>query len=410
MARPISSYRETVSPRVFLEADGEFAQDLLDDMQKFEFSDDEKKPNEVTLTINNPGFKYTDDKRFLEGVRFKVRWGFAGDFSGIFAVSISKAAPDFPKSGSMPTIIMKAWDIRADMGRISNPTNHGSVPSSRVAKNIAKRYNMDEDIEESNDARTKMRVQPAGTNDIQYLMSLASKLNWDCYIEGKTLHFHKKRLERDPVLTFRYFDDAVGTVMEFKPDVKLQKPSGVKKAGSNPKDAKGAGGSAGSNPAGDTALAKWRVNTNQAKFTELIRGTNVRSPGGSSSTSSTPENDKKVANIQAGAAKQKIDLSAVTATLKVIGTPRLLARTNIRMEGVGKAYSGNWRVSSTKHTITKDGYYVEAKLSRNALNKGKTAASKTNDKTGSGAGGDGGQKKVVEVSGTNASFGGTKFK
>lgn len=408
MTRPVDDYRTVESPRLWLEADGQFAQDLLDDLQKFEFEDDDTKPSEMTLTINNPGFKYTDDKRFSEGVRFRVRWGYPGDFSGVFAVVIVKASPSFPNGSSMPTITMKAWDMRSDMNRQANPVNHGSVASSQVAKNIAKRYNLDVDIEDSGDARSNMRVQPAGTTDIQYLMSLAVKLNWDCYIEGKTLHFHKKRLDANPVMTFRYYDDAVGTVMSFKPDVKLQKPGGVKKSGANTKDASKASGSAGSNP-GDTALAKWRINTSQAKFDTLIRGTNVKNPGGQALSSSTAEKNKNVAGILANAAKQKIDMSAITASLEIIGTPRVMARTNIRIEGVGATYSGNWRVGGTHHTISKDGYFVELKLERNALNKGKKKADKTNDK-GSRGGGAGGTQKVVSVNTPSASFGGSRFK
>lgn len=399
MAKVVTDYRAVYAPHVWLEANAKFASDLLADVQSFEFEDDEKKPNEVTLIVNNPYNKYTDDPRFQEGVRFRTRWGYLGDFSDNYEVGIAKAAPVFPSPGTMPTLTMKAWDLRADMNRAASPTNYGAISSSSVAKKVAEKYKLETDIEESNDARKQMRVQPAGTTDIQYIMGLAGKLNWDCFIEGNILHFHKKKLDQTPVLTFHYFDDNTGTILEFKPDVKLQKPGKAKKGGSNTKDGKKASGSAG--PNNGTVMGRYVVNATEAKFGGKVQTVPLQKP--------SPETDKNVNTAQAAGLKQKIDMSAVTATMKVVGTPRLKARTTIRIEGVGKTYSGNWRVASTKHKVDSKGYFTDVKLTRNGLNDGKKKADKTNDKTG-GGGKNGPPQKVVEVNGVPATFGATKYK
>ena len=234
----LTNYKSAVAPRFFIEADGVLAEDIASDIVKFEFDDDEKKPNELKLTVSNKGGKYTDDPRFAEGVTFRVRWGYAGDISPVYAVVIAKAKPKYPGAGQLPTIEMVAWDLQQEMNRHAHPKNWGKVSSSDIAKEIAKRYSLQAEVEESNDARSAMRTQAASVTDIQYLRSLADKLNWVCYLEDDRLHFHKKRLDAAPNLTFSYFNDAHGTLLEFTPEVKMGKPGKNKEAGAGTKDGK----------------------------------------------------------------------------------------------------------------------------------------------------------------------------
>jgi len=398
MASVVRNYADVFAPRIFIEADGELAADIAVDIVKFEFEDDEKKPNELKLTVNNKAGKYTDDPRFAEGVTFRVRWGYANDLSPIYAVVIAKAKPKYPGPGQVPTIEMVAWGLEHAMNRSARPKNWGKVSSSDVAREIAKRYSLKYDGEESNDARAAARVQPANVSDIQYLQSLASLINWDCYISGDTLFFHKKLLNARPELTFSYFNDATGTLMEFTPDVKMGKPGDNKKTGADAKV--GFAVAAASVPFGGlVALGGFNALSNVLSRSGKVgiapkKGVfaNVSyNPfgkfgipvGQSPIADPTPEKDKKTVQAHANAARQKIDMSAIEAGMKAIGTPRLQARKVIRIENVAKTYSGNWRVKNSKHSIDSSGYIVTAKLTRNALDKGKDKAKgPTNDGKG----------------------------
>jgi phage protein D len=396
----VASYLDTYAPRFFVEADGKLAEDIAEDIVKFEYDDDEKKPNEIKLTINNMGGKYTDDPRFIQGVTFRVRWGYANDLSPVYGVVIAKAKPRYPAPGQVPTIEMVAWDIQYSMNREAHALHWGKVSSSDIARKIAERYSLEADIEESNDAReSSARVQPASVSDIQYLYSLATPLNWDCFIEGNRLHFHKKRLDAAPSLTFSYFNDPLGTLIEFTPEVSMGKPNNNKKAGADTKDGKGK--DAKGDKESERKMGRFFTNMDVlhgqvgvAPKNDLFADKHYNPFGkfgfyieGGALTSPTPEKDTTIIQKHADAVTQKIDMSCVEASIKVIGSPKVKARAIIKLENVSKTYSGEWRVKSSKHAIDTTGYVVTAKLTRNALDKGKTKA-KTNDKPKNGDGND----------------------
>jgi len=365
-----SSYTEILGPRLYIKVNNDFAKDIMDNVTHFTFTDDEKKADVLQLTVANPANKFTDDPRFQKGVMFSLVWGYPSDLSRARQVVINKARPSFKNSGP-PLMEMVAFDIRYEMAKVSTSRNWGAVSSSDVAKEIAKSYNLDMDIEESKDARKQARVQPAGTNDVMYLHTLAGKLNWDFYIEGTKLHFHHKRYDASPYMEYTYFTDPLGTMLEFVPEVDLNKPPKVAVSGSNHKDNKNAKATADSSTDGSPKLGQAIVDLTPKELYFAYLSGKFNSKVSEPLTKPSPETDKKVVKAHAFALSQKIDMNAVKATLKVVGTPKLKARDIVRILGVGQTYSGNWRISSTKHIIEAKGgtltYVTELKLSRNAL-------------------------------------------
>jgi phage protein D len=370
--RPLYGYHDALAPRIMIEADDTFSSDILAYITKFEFESDATKSSQLKLTVANPQFRWTEDPRLQVGIKFRVCWGYPTDMSEVFTTSIMKAKPTFPDGGTMPVIDLVAFDLRHGMTAGSEPKNWGSISSSEVAKRIANEYNFGTDVEESGDDRKKARIQPAGVNDFMFVQQLAAKLNFACYLDNDVLHFHSYRLNETPVLEFTYYNDSRGTIIEFTPEVDMNKPSGVKVVGatsteSKEKEADGKDPI----PSGMISLQRFvsdgsRIRAHEAPIkaadgTHHMRLMNI----------SSFEERQAALQRQANAAAQKINMSAVKASMKVVGTPRLKANQMIRISGVGKAYSGNWYVVTAKHVISPTGttYITELKLSRNALNK-----------------------------------------
>lgn len=372
------SYHEVYAPRFFIEADGELAHDLIPYVSKFEYEDDEAKIDKLTLTVANPGLRFKDDPRWKEGCRFRVRFGYLSDISDVKNVVIAHARPHFGKD---QTIVMVAFNLQQDMNKKANPVNWGVLSSSDVARRIAERYRFKLEVEESNDARRQARVQPAGVTDIQYLMNLAKQINWDCFIEGETLHFHKKKYDTPAVLEYVYYTDTTGSLLEFEPDVNMTAPPGVAKAGTDNKDAHTESAAAGRPPSRYRAL-----DNNNAQVGQLIPGRigprNYAGEGGLVGPSH--ETDPRVIARHGEAAGQRVDMDAIKATAKMIGTPRLRARTMIRISGVDQQYSGNWRVAKSKHVIDKSGYKADCNLKRDAGKAKAPDNNKHDDGTGGG--------------------------
>jgi phage protein D len=353
----VNSYTELFGPRFFLEADGALARDIIPYITRFEYDEEENKISTMRIVVANPYFRFKDDPRFKEGARFRVRFGYPGDFSDVKNAVISRALSHYP-SGGVPTIDMVAFNLEKDLNKTANPYNYGPVSSSSIATIVAKRYSFATDIEESNDGRRQHRVQPAGVSDIQYLFSLANKLNWDCYIQGATLHFHKKRYDSASALEFIYYTDRKGTLLSFNPEVNMNKPPATKVAGADSRGGKAA--DAGRPPAPKPNVL---LDTENGTVGPLIWGTTnqnqtpVAQPGETGIVSSSAESDKRVIAIHGNAKASKIDMSAIKASAEVIGTPRITSRTMIRISGVDQQYSGNWRVSKCTHVIEPKGVY-----------------------------------------------------
>ena len=57
--------------------------------------------------------------------------------------------------------------------------------------------------------------------------------------------------------------------------------------------------------------------------------------------------------------------SAIEAEAVVIGLPYLKARDTIRIENIGKKFSGDWRITKVVHEISSSGYVCRLSLVRN---------------------------------------------
>lgn len=347
------------APICFLEADGELASDLIPFIKSFEFSDEHKKPDQVKIVFINDGFRFTDDPRLSEGVTFRVRWGYPTLLSDTLVVKVQKAVPLFPKS-DFPTITLISWDSRIDMSYQSSSKNYGAVSSSQVARVLAKKWNLKEDIEESNDGSKIEMAQPSNMSDLAYIVKLADKIHFRFDIVGDTLVFKKHGFLDAPELEYTYFVDREGVVLAFEPEIKEKKLRGkLKITTTDPKTGKTA---TAEQPGNVTPKKSYRGAKNGGQLNAAI-------VTGVATGSSDP---KKVADLQAGGAKDKIDLDANNAKLEVVGDPRLRKGKVVQVNGVGR-YSGNWYVAKTKHTFGSNQFFkTEATVQRTPLNDKKT--------------------------------------
>lgn len=401
MPAPITSYTQILQPMVYVRVEGQKLHDLSQRIVSFDFTDNERKLDEMELVLRNDDFVLQDDLRFARGSRVSVRWGYpGGDVSDKRRMVITEINHSVGQN-DLPVLTVRAFDLRRQMHRNCAPQDHGAVSSSVIAKKIARKYNLGTKyITESNDGRKQNRMQAANVTDIAFLTAIADKLHWDCYIEAGELHFHPKNLGAASSFTFTWNDSSTSTVLTFNSSLNLKK---FKKTGLNSTDPKkGESSNSEQEQGNDKSLGSHKVSidTNYgaaAYFKEASEfffdeartsPSTMTVPDGEAVQANTCEADPKVTKLHAQAMREKIELRSVEADLTVIGTPKLRSRRNIRLKGVGKAYSGMWRVKSVRHTFNPQGtpvYSCSVELVRNALNIG-TKKTKTdnqqNDDTG----------------------------
>lgn len=382
----IHKYGEVFGPKLYLDSDNPIVGELSRYVTRFEFIESEKKASQVHIVLANPELKWIYNTHFWDGLRLRVVWGYMSDLSSVVSVTITKAAPTFPAS-DMPTLELAGFDVRFDIVKGTKPKNWGQVTSSEVARKIAERYGFDTDIEDSKDSRKQSRVQPANTADIPYLLKLAKPLGWDCYIDGKVLHFHPQRYSATPVLTFNYTGDPVSGLLSFAPKINMHKPNRAGYSAADAKHGKGHTSTAGSEDDGNPKAGQFVMDWGTKPGENIIKGTRVTASSNSPYLVASPETDKKVTDLHAKGLSNKIDMSALKATMVTIGMPKLRARTMVRVLGVGKALSGNWRITEVHHKMAVGSdltYTVTATLARNALGAGTKKAHNKNDKESDG--------------------------
>jgi phage protein D len=390
------------APRFFVEVDGKPFKEVMKYIMTFEFTDNDVRSDELVLGISNTGLRWQDDLRFSQGTRLKCRWGYPGDVSDTRQMVITHVTVSNPDNG-VPALSIQAMDLRRSLDKQAHPRNWGAISSSACASQIARRYGLDKDITDSGDARKESRIQGCDVSDMQFLMSLAEKLHWDCFIEGSKLHFHPKRLNARPEFEFEYFTDGSGTLLSVESELNLKVAAKAGAASADPKTGAPASASGSKGPfAGDYLIntddgSGQVVGSPQASQDGSGRplAGQARAPAdGQPFMCSIPESDAKVTVLHAQARQARTELKAVTASARMVGTPRLRARSMVKLSGIGAAYSGVWRIKSSRHSLTTTSYGVSCELARNALSKGKTA-----DKTA-----DGSNNKTPGVQDPNASL------
>jgi phage protein D len=383
------SYRDFFSPRFFLEIAGKDATDLMPYISKFEYKDNEKKADELTITFNNSGVRWQDDFRMARGVPIKVRWGYVNDVSDtrqMNVVNIELACP-----ADIPTLQLTAYDIKKEMSKKGKAEgvpskNWGRKSSSDIAAAIARKHRLSVDVYPSGDARKEERVQTAAVDDMTFLTQLATQLHWDCFVEAGVLHFHPKRFGSAPKFEFTYFTDRTGTCLDFSSELDLRKLPKTGKASADPKTGKPTEEKADGKTTDESLTGYFLIDT------EL--GAGMFTP-----SVPTPESDAGVVKKHAKAQQAGLELAARKAKISVIGTPMLTSKVMIRVNGVGNTSSGVWRVKEARHVIEPSGniYTTECDLVRNADGMGNSKKDKANGGNDKATDADGNKKETVVI-------------
>jgi phage protein D len=356
----MSSGFDYLAPRFFLEINGRDAQDLMPYILEFEYKDNEAKADELSLTISNKGIRWLDDFRLKKGTVIKTRWGYANSVSTVREMHLVKIESEFPEA-DIPSIKLLAYDRSKTISKRTDKSQNrpkvwGNVSSSDIAKAIAKQHKLKMDIENSNDARKEFRIQPATMDDMGLLHSLAYLLHWDFYIEAGILHFHSKRHNQSAKYEYVYYTDRSSTLIDFSSSIDLKSlGSKTGKAAADPQTGK-------SNESG--GQSKEPVSSEYAEINANVGSISYESEEKGAASFPSAETNPTVVAKQAKAQQEAIELSATKAEMTVVGNPKLVSKGMVVVNGVGRTYSGSWRVIEATHKISSSVYTTSCELKR----------------------------------------------
>jgi len=324
-------------------------EEKLDEGASFAFT----MNDEFNMTTQE--FRWLDDPLFKEGNKVSIKMGYGSDLYNMIIGKITRIEPSF-FSGEVPTLTIRGEDLALDYLKKKTPERtFVDKKYSDIARTIASEAGLLPVVDETGkaDHNTKKKNDESYLAFLKVLKDKAGVYQFD--IDGRTMYFVKPGDSKKEILTLELKKD----IISFRPSLKTTGlVTEVEVRGHNRNDPR--------NPI-----------IGRAK----IGSENIQEPGKKTGSQIAKERygdvKKVISNLvvtskEQAEAKAKSELNRASDGLiegdgECIGLPQLRKGINIRLEKMGKRFSGKYYVKSTTHTIDDGGYRTRFTAKRNAI-------------------------------------------
>lgn len=327
--------------------------DVTDKVFQLTYEDDEKKADKLTLNVDNYDLANLDSPLFAKGVVLEVQWGYPGNMSPAREVVIQTV-----KGGQLLTV--EALDKGILMNKVKLSRTFERVTRSDVVKRIAKEEGYDAThVEETTHVYDHI-VQPRLTN-AEMLKEMAKKEGFEFFVDFDGMHWHRKNLGQAPARELVWFNDRRGTLKDFSiaNDV-TAKPAAIVTKGRDPikkEDFVVTADDATTKRTGAPIIEAIDPRT-ETTFDK------VGAAAGTATLAPTTEPNAEAAKREADGQFRQAQITLVELeNCKCVGDPSFLAKTICRISGI-RSLSGNYYVTTVKHTLNASGYEIEFKCKR----------------------------------------------
>jgi phage protein D len=341
-----------------------------------EFEDDEKKSDKLTFTVDNFDLKAFEEKTWRKGNVLRFSWGYPGAMSPERECVITKVT-----GGT--ELKIEAAGKEAVLNRKRKVRVFENMTRSQVVAQVLAEYGLV--IAEIEDSQVVYpQITQASTTDYQFIRDLARRERFEFFLDFDGAHFHRRKLGQKPLREFWYYNDpGQGDILPgwtIDNDISASKPGAVQAQGRNPDTKEDIDVTANNdNTPRDGTAAVLEV------VSEIDGTAHDVENNATKAVVATTEVTEAAALRQAQGLYTAAQVNAVKLTLPCIGDPNLVAKSVIRVQGLGPVLSGNYYVSKVKHSL-KSGYSMTISVQRDGHGQGggaaQTAASKAtqNDK------------------------------
>jgi len=385
---------ERFAPTFLIQIEGEqLSSDITQRITHFVYEDCEDQNDLLELTLEG-SLELVDDPLLQEGNIIKARWGYVDEGSLTPWSDIKECVLKEPEYtfGDVVQVKLKAYDAGSRMKGRGSQKVWKNKTYSQITKEIAGKYKLSAVVDET---KTLVVSEPQGNkSDFTFMRHLAERIGYQFYIQGNELHFHKRSLDKKPLLTLTYMGRE-GLLLSFRPKVKAQgsKAEGTqtKAIGFDPLSKKAVVYEAHDGNTDQTVLGKKTLlvdgATGEEKYESQETGKVIPTP-----YQTTQENQELAEGV-----KQEAQLDQLEAEAVVIGIPTITAKEIIEIAGVGSKFSGNYYIKQVRHDIGASGYLMTLDLQRNAMGKAADKAADAEGKQNTQHGEADAQPKMIEV-------------
>jgi phage protein D len=297
-------------------------------------------------------FTWIDDAQlFAVGAVVEVKMGYAGQLESIFKGEVTGLEPSFT-ANRLPSLTVRGYDRCHRLTRGRQTRTFLQKKDSDIASQIAREAGLTPDVVDSK--VTHEYVVQANQTDFDFLLERAGRINYEVVVADKSLRFAPVSNDKGAVLTLLADED----LLEFYP--RLSAAGQVSNVAVRGWDARNKKEIVGKAKAGDevskmggeqsgAALSRKAFGVAEGVFTAL------------------PVMTQAEADQIAVARFNSASLALVTGEGVCGGRTDLRPGKVIKIDGVGKRFSGQYYVTATAHTYTAAGYRTRFAFRRNAL-------------------------------------------
>ena len=302
-----------------------------------------------TLVNQYPKMRWThtsDRDLFRIGGTVSIEMGYVNDMQKIVDGEILTVKPSFPDSGG-PTLGIDGQNLGNRLQRSTVSFSFKDKTDTEILNKLIEKTGLKVDAEDTGAGQISREVNGTAWD---FLMKRAAEINFEVFVDGKTLIFRKAKPESKAYSleygqTLRSFTASL--------DLKSQVSKVVLRGGhdfATDKDIVGHAGpgdedGSGSGKTAAKLAADWLGSQAEAEVTETVK--------------SQEEADARAKAIY----NQKLR-QACKGTAGSIGLPALRAGKVVELTGIGPLFSGLYKITKSIHTLNASGYLTELSVER----------------------------------------------
>lgn len=348
---------ETLSPTFKLLIAGKSVDGSVNaDISRIMVSNDIDIPSMVEIAINSwdvfkGGLAWIDDELFGIGQTFEIQIGYSNDLETLLTGEITALEPEFIQDEA-PKLVVRGHDLRHRLMRGQLTQSFTKLKDSDIARRIAQKHGLSADIKDSNVILDY--VLQHNQTDLAFLQSRAQRIGYEITIDHKTLKFQPRSHASTSSLKLEFGQQ----LTEFFPRLSTLSLVGQVEV-------------LGWLPSQKQSL---RAIASVGKETSCMGGSKtgpqaVKSTFGAARTSLVdhPVSTQAEADQLATSQFNEMAIAYIEGDGVCQGNPELQAGQMIDITGIGTRFSGQYYVTSVRHTYARTrGYTTSFTVRRNA--------------------------------------------
>lgn len=328
--------------------------DLSLRVNELRYSDEERRADKLSITVDNFNLALFDDPAFKKGMQLEASWGYPNNMAPVRTCIVQRI------TGSQ---VLKVEGLAESilLHRETKSRSFEHVRRSDVVRQIARAAGYGDDVADIEETPVVLpQISQAGMTDAQLLVRLARQEGFEFYVDCTGFHWHRRRIGVRPARVLHFYTDpGAGDIITFNVDNDITaKPGRVRRRGRNPLEGTNIDEHADdASDADRDTLSPIRIvvdpETRQMR-TEVLTGSEETRP--------TTAHDSAGARREAVGRFRRVQLTAIKMKMTIIGDPSLLAKSVVEVRGMGQRLSTRYYVKRAEHVISGGGYTTELDL------------------------------------------------